>query len=160
MPQPSTQTQRQPSSAARRAAKTCPTTYLLQFPPAVRPAHIIASTDRNRLRVSEFAARTLAPIVEAWPPPHHPYEARRRLTAWTFDLGVEIANSSRCTDTLIPALQEAWTLTLLEINRWTAGHWSTRSSLAEFLWRLEVSPHAITAADWLWTLGDAQEYSA
>ena len=47
-------------------------------------------------------------------------------------------------------------MTIMEINVWASGRWSTRTSLAEWLWRLEISPHAISAADWLWTIG-AQE---
>jgi hypothetical protein len=126
---------------------------LLQFPPACRPPHIPPSTDEHRLALSEFAARTLAPLVEAWPPPHRPTEARRRLTSWTYDLGSAIEDSSR-RGVLVDAMQDAWPMVIAEVNVWMQGRWSTRTSLAEWLWRLEVSPHAIAAADWLWTIGE------
>jgi hypothetical protein len=144
-----------PSSAQRQALRRTATTFLLQFPPAARPAHIPPSTDEHRLAISEIAAWTLAPLVEDWPQPHTPQEARRRLTNWTFELAVAVDDSSR-REVLIPAVVEAWPMTIMEINVWASGRWSTRTSLAEWLWRLEISPHAISAADWLWTIG-AQE---
>ena len=154
-PPPTAPTKRRRESSGRRRADRQRTTYLLQFPPAQRPPHITPTTDEHRLALSEFCARTLAPIVEAWEPPHHPHEARRRLTAWTHDVGCQIEASSR-KSVIAPALGAVWPLMILEVNRWMLGHWSTRASLAELLWRLEVSPHAIAAADWLWTIGDRE----
>ena len=83
-----------------------------------------------------------------------PWAVRVWLERWGSDLGQELQENSRGAVCVV-ALSEAGAEAIEEMNAWLAGRWSTRESLAEILWRLEVSPHAISAADWLWEIGDS-----
>lgn len=123
------------------------------FPPVQRPEHLLPGDAKSQWLcwpASELMAPYVAP---AWQPPYDPLTARRHLVAWFRSLSDLLNESSRGLHSLMRLADPNDNL-VDAMQAWLDGQWSSRSSLIELLWRLELGERTIGAALWLHRIGD------
>ena len=112
-----------------------------------RPTHIAPVWDIRLLSISDRACDLLEPLAAEGREPTIG-EAAALLPQWTLHLGyfVQESSSSLALDrNLMRANRALWPA----IDRWLAGHWSTRPGLIELIWRCGLSAPVIGSALWL-----------
>jgi hypothetical protein len=140
------------TSDVRRALRVSHTLDL--FPPVGRPGHIPMTVDTKAQWLCWPAGELLAKYVPPiWVPPFTPRGARRNLLRWCQELSDLIYDASRGTHSL-QRLVEAADAHVDAMQDWLDGQWSTRESLIELLWRLELGERTIGAALWLHRIAD------
>jgi hypothetical protein len=126
------------------------------FPPVSRPEHLPHRCDAKCQWLcwpaGELMSRHVPPV---WKPPYCPADARRHLLTWFQQISELIEDStSRGQHSLVQLGAGANDAQIDAMQAWLDGRWSTRSSLIDLVWRLELGERTIGAALWLHRVGD------